>query len=141
MSSEWSVQRLAHRGRSINIKLINLPVPSPQPSSWTTPYRLREVSEEEAESAEVDRWVRRLLGAGVVLLDLKGDQHPAQEAVPPTSEHLGSPSALQHIPLCSLPYRNIHPLTKQISSRPLHSPLALLVLRFTFALRSRRSVK
>lgn len=31
--------------------------------------RLREVSEEEAESAEVERWARRLLGAGVVLRD------------------------------------------------------------------------
>lgn len=33
--------------------------------------RLREVSEEEAESAEVERWARRLLGAGVVLRDLR----------------------------------------------------------------------
>lgn len=32
--------------------------------------RLREVSEEEAESAEVERCARRLLGAGVVLRDL-----------------------------------------------------------------------
>lgn len=31
--------------------------------------RLREVSEEEAESAEVEWWARRLLGAGVVLRD------------------------------------------------------------------------
>jgi len=31
--------------------------------------RLREVSEEEAESADVERWARRLLGAGVVLRD------------------------------------------------------------------------
>lgn len=32
--------------------------------------RLREVSEEEAESAEVEWWARRLLGAGVILRDL-----------------------------------------------------------------------
>lgn len=38
-------------------------------SEWSVQRRLREVSEEEAESAEVERWARRLLGAGVVLRD------------------------------------------------------------------------
>ena len=69
------------------------------------------MSEEEAESAEVERWARRLLGAGVVLRDLKKDQyHSSGHSHMSTRLPLSIPQ-----PSTGLPYSQaalIYPLSK-----------------------------